>query len=476
MNHDDVRLEDEIREMFAHRSEKVRASHGPYEAVATRIKVARRRRRQRVGGSLLAVAVVAAGVGAWASQGRGPRSAPPAGPVTGGATFVYDDGVTVIPDAGGQAAAMRQATVDYLASVGQKALTGPGHTIVTTFNPGLMAAAEQVGDQLTRQQVAQLPAGSRLAFVSTDTTTGAVKAFYGGADAFRAQFSIGQLMEPVVVGAALDGGHYGPDSLEPAVNSRPLYFPIGSTRPQDHITYVDDSGREHNWPAPIDDGQGKTVTGMANLAQGLGESLSSVACDLELEPDVTPATVYGFARGLGIAASTLDFFPMPSLCLGPARLSPAQVSEVYAAFAAGVHRAQTTVTKVLDATGQVVWAAAPDGPAPRTSVAMKPKTAIQVDTMLRAAVRSGTGAVNPDLHAYAAKHPGASGKTSTVSDESVSWFAGSDNGLSTAVEVLWPGVDLHAEPAKTLVYGNQLPATVWARFMTLADQERPPQG
>lgn len=467
MNDDDVRLENDIRAMFADRSERVRRSSAPYGALLNRIALARRRRRQRVGGSLLAVAVAAAGVGAWASATTVHRSAPL--PPSGGSAksaapvrFEYADGTPIPDDASGDAAAMREAATTYLASVKQSALAGPGHTVVTTFDRAMMAAAKKAGDARAAQ-VSQLPSTYRLAFATVDSRTGFVKAFYGGSDALSSQVQVGQLMFPIVLAAALESGTgFTADSKEPATSSRALYYPIGSTKESDHITYVDADGTTRNWPPPNLDQGSASHGATATLAQGVEWSINPVMMDLELDPGVTPLATYAMAKAAGLPDTTQDFDRVPSVGLGFLSTSPARMAAVYAAFAdGGVQHDAVTVASVRDAAGHIVWTADTAG-----KRAMSPSTAAAVTGTLKLAATQGTGKGNQTLAHYAAAHPGVAGKTSTA-DMGAAWFTGYDGDLVTSVAVF--KINVHVDPPAQPPYGsdvqgNGLPATVWAEY------------
>ena len=70
-------LENEFRAMFAERSETVRTTTAPYNAVRRRIADARRKRRIRIGGAGVAFAMAVVGVGVWATVPGRPSTLPP---------------------------------------------------------------------------------------------------------------------------------------------------------------------------------------------------------------------------------------------------------------------------------------------------------------------------------------------------------------------------------------------------------------
>jgi membrane peptidoglycan carboxypeptidase len=460
-------LENEIRAMFAVRSEDVPVSGVPYRALHQRLVAARKKRRRRIGGSMLATALVAAGAGAWAVGAVPHRSAQPLSPTgqTGSAPkpvrFEYADGSPVADDDGVYVPFLKQAAEDYLSSQHQGDLTRDGYTIVTTFDRSMMAAAQRTGDVMWQDNGPMLPGGTRLAFASVDSNTGAVKAFYDGADAFTAQVPIGQLMFPVVMAAAVDSGAFSAASQEPASNTRPMYWPIGSTRPADHITYVDDRGQTRNWPPAVDDQPVVSLGSTASLAQGVEYSLSSVICDLEMEAPITPAKVYRYATALGLSPDTRDLAENPALCLGPASTSPLAMASLYGSFAdGGVHHEPMMVAKVLDGSGRAVWTADSHG----TRVLLK-ETADAVTASLQAAVGVGTGSSNPELAAYGNdRAPRAAGKTSTLADQDAVWFTGYVGGLVTAVAVFEPSQTFSFRHIGADGLGFGIPATVWTRF------------
>jgi penicillin-binding protein 1A len=495
VNEDGFQIEDEFRAMFAERSEDVSPSAAPYARLRRRIVLARRRRRQRVGGAAAAVLVVAVGVGAWSTVGGSSSSKPlpPDAPVTRSApvVFTYDDGKGFGSGDAGYLGYMRQAAVDYLAAHDVKVPDSSGYTVVTTFNHQLMDDAVVAADAgLWKTKTPQAPAGTdvHLAFAAVDPATGWVRAFYTGRDgvedytkdsadvALAGGVQIGDLMKPITMATALENG-YSPDSQEPADNSRQLYWPIGSTGGSNRLQYNDPNGAPHKWP-PASNDEASRGSGVVSLTDALAASRNATFADLEMEPTVTPTKVYKTAQAFGISPDMADFNDNPSLTLGVAALSPLRMASVYAAFpAAGVQREPVMVSKVLDASGKVVWHADSTG-----KPAVSAKTAGWMVDALHNVVKSGTPAGNHDLQSAVTKLPDAGGKTSTTDFHHAAWFDGFTAKLSTAV-VMYRGTTNppYAQLSQggtvmplttangSAVTGSSFPTSVWARFMELAE-------
>jgi len=120
------------------------------------------------------------------------------------------------------------------------------------------------------------------------------------------------------------------------------------------------------------------------------------------------------------------------------------------------------ILKVTDATGKVVYQAAP-----KKNQAISQGVAFEVTNILQNNVKSGTGT-------KAAIGRPAAGKTGTAQNFADAWFCGFTPHLSTAV---WMGHEEGQVPMTDVhgisVTGGSFPAIMWQKFMNTADRDFP---
>jgi penicillin-binding protein 1A len=173
--------------------------------------------------------------------------------------------------------------------------------------------------------------------------------------------------------------------------------------------------------------------------------------------DVGPANVVQWAHALGIS-SRLE--PDNSLALGAYELTPLEITNAYASFAAGgEYAAPIVISKIIGPGGKSI--ALPLEP-PKRRV-MQEDEAYLTTSLLRSVVQAGTA-----KRASSLGRPLA-GKTGTTNDARDTWFVGYSTEIVAGV---WVGYD---EPAP-LGWGEAgattaLPA--WIDFMKAAHGKRP---
>ena len=459
MNDDDfqieTRLEDRFRAMFAERSLDVPVATAPYHAVRQRIRLARRKRRQRLGGVGAALAVVAVGVGAWAVSG-GPESvAPPAAPVTTSdssagpkpsvpARYFYDDGKTELPAGPLRDAAEAYAKAHYRVDLA-------GLTVVTTFDRAMQGAAE----------AAQSP--NDIGFAALDPKTGYVKALRGPWDR---PVEIADTMKPIVLAAAFEIGHYTPETTEPvSADKHPLFWREGDKEP---MTYIDaETKRVRNWPP---EHSGGTFTGDPywTLAKATADAVNYPFARLALASDVGLTKVRAEAVALGIPDGAPDLGVNPSLALGVTEASPLTMAGVYGVFAdGGVRHDPVMVSAVDDAKGTVLWR--PDTTGRRV---LSQSTASEITTVLTGVLTVGTASGRPETKALGLR--GMAGMPGTSDYEHAVWFDGYSPDLATSIAL--SRVDAQGKPLKLVspdgmtLFGSTVVAPMWAQFAGTIDR------
>ncbi|WGY02531.1 transglycosylase domain-containing protein [Nocardioides sp. QY071] len=168
-----------------------------------------------------------------------------------------------------------------------------------------------------------------------------------------------------------------------------------------------------------------------NLYEGTQKSVNTFFVNLEKATGICEP--WKLAREMGITELT-KAAQVPSFTLGIADVSPLEMAEAYATFAAqGLHCDARPVTEIADAQGNVLKKYEKQC----TQVLASP-VANAVNDVLRGVVSSGGFA--------AAQYPGqpAAGKTGTTSDNKAVWFVGYTPNLAGAAMVA--GVNRAGQP------------------------------
>ena len=293
-------------------------------------------------------------------------------------------------------------------------------TARTTLSPEIQTIAERrLGAALARQgKLAGIDQGA----VVVLGRGGEVLAMVGGRDfkalqwnnATQARRQPGSAFKPFVYLAALERG------MRPAsiVRDTPLELRAGTIRNHDGV-----------------------YRGRIPLVEALVHSSNPAAVRLAIGhvPEVVDA-----ARRLGIASPLTD---EPGLALGISEVTLLELTGAYAGIAAGGRRVTPeTVLAIRDNDDRVVWCREP----PARPRVVRPEHIRDLDAMLAAAVRDGTG------RQAAPRGIRAAGKTGTTDDFRDAWFIGYTDRFTVGV---WLGNE-KPTPMKG-VAGGGLPAQIW---------------
>jgi penicillin-binding protein 1A len=307
-----------------------------------------------------------------------------------------------------------------------------GLKIYTTLDLPLQEYAERVVRQgvagYTRQHVSQG------ALVAIEPGTGEVRALVGGTSYSKSQFNRatqalrqpGSAFKPFVYLTAFDQGYH----LGSQIDDSPVSF--GNYTPHDF---------EH------------TFQGTVTFEHALVDSLNVPA--LKIANQVGIDNVIKTAHAAGIKS---DIPRNLSIALGSAEVTPLELADAYATFAAnGAYAEPLFVTRIEDHDGHVIEQSQP------SSSQVISESAVQtLDRALEAVIQRGTGTA-ADIGRPAA------GKTGTSSDSRDTWFAGYTPDLAC---VVWLGND-NDSPLAHDVTGGQLAAPLWRRFMLEAHRGLP---
>ncbi|WP_345266122.1 transglycosylase domain-containing protein [Nocardioides nanhaiensis] len=217
-----------------------------------------------------------------------------------------------------------------------------------------------------------------------------------------------------------------------------------------------------------------TSSGLMNMYSGTRLSVNTYF--IQLEEEVGICKPFELARAMGVRLTSpngeggVQPEMYPNFTLGVADVSPLEMAEAYATFAArGLHCESRPVTQIRDAQGNVLK----NYPAQCDQV-MEQSTADAVSDVLRG-VLEGSGFAA----AQALDQPSA-GKTGTTNDGNSVWFAGYMPGMAAAAMIA--GVTEAGEPDSLLyktvggstVYsasGSGFAAPIWGEAMRVIDDD-----
>ncbi|MEO8199404.1 MAG: PBP1A family penicillin-binding protein [Gemmatimonadota bacterium] len=300
-------------------------------------------------------------------------------------------------------------------------------TVHTTFDVGAQRAAERA----VRDRAAAIGRGVEGAMIALDPSTGDVLAMVGGVGpakgsynrVFLAHRQPGSAFKPFVYAAALESG------LTPA------------TLVDDEPIQIVDAGRV--W-RPENSGQ---YLGTITLRTALAHSAN--AATVRVSQHLGINKVVSMARRMGI---TSPLSSVPSLALGAAEVTPAELVTGYAPFANGGWKVEPTFVESIDVGGKTVYQVARKAP---TRV-LDSVTAYLVTSMLRSVVDEGTGYYVRNLGIYGP----VAGKTGTTNNSADVWFVGYS---PTILAGFWFGYDTpHSLGGGAS--GGRLAAPAWASF------------
>lgn len=301
-------------------------------------------------------------------------------------------------------------------------------TVHTTFDVGAQRAAERA----VRDRAAAIGRGVEGAMIAIDPATGDVFAMVGGVGPARGSYNRvflahrqpGSAFKPFVYAAALESG------LTPA------------TLVDDEPIQIVDAGRV--WRP---DNSGNRYLGTITLRTALAHSAN--AATVRVSQHLGINRVVTMARRMGI---TSPLNSLPSLALGSAEVTPAELVAGYAPFANGGYKVEAGYVVRIDVGEKTVYQAERAAP---TRV-LDSVTAYLVTSMLRSVVDEGTGYTLRNLGIYGP----VAGKTGTTNNGADVWFVGY---TPTVLAGFWFGYDT----PRTLgggASGGRLAAPAWASF------------
>ena len=275
-----------------------------------------------------------------------------------------------------------------------------------------------------------LASGPEGAVVVIEPNTRQLLALVGGFDHQAGQFNratmakrqAGSTFKPFVYAAALDTGEFTPATL------------------------VDDSPEVYDLWKPENYKKGE-FQGPVRLRVALAKSINTVA--IKVANDIGPSRVASIARAMGIESKLPETL---SLALGSGEVTPIELTNAFATFAAGGRSATLEVVREIRGGSTKEASLSP----PTFRQALRPEVAYVALDMMRSVVTEGTGARAGVLKMDVA------GKTGTSNDARDAWFIGLSPGRAVGV---WIGFDDFRRPLGRREGGSQTALPVFVSVM-----------
>ena len=338
----------------------------------------------------------------------------------------------------------------------EQELIKSGFRVYTTLDMRLNQIAQDSissGIALLEGQIkTKIPFRLEGALVSTDHSTGQIRALIGGRNYAQSNFNrilnmkrqVGSTFKPFVYLAAIQKGE------------DPNGIPYGPGHPAEDApwTLIYDRGRQ-TWSPKNHEG---TTRGWTSLREALAYSINTVAAKLGNEIGLEP--IKKLANSLGIETPLPS---VPSLSLGTAELSPVELLQAYSTVANHGLKQDLQVIRGVTQTNGMDYARFSS----KAEQVVDPASADLLTDMLQDVFKYGTARTAQTM----GFHRPSAGKTGTTNNYRDAWFAGYTPQLTT---VVWVGADQSnlRIPQLKLTGGNSaLP--IWISFMRRALESEP---
>lgn len=287
------------------------------------------------------------------------------------------------------------------------------------------------------------------AFVAIKADDGAIKTLIGGFNFYRRKFNHvtqawrqpGSTFKPFIYSAGIERGMTPITQINDAPLSIPNSGPGGSA-----------------WQPKNSDGK---YAGMITLRRALTWSKNLVSIRVLMAIGIDYGQQYlqrfGFSPKNHPASLTI--------ALGSGSVTPLQMAEGYAVFANGGYRVSAYfIDRIEDINGRVIARTAPAVAGKNAQLAIDPRNAFIMTSMLRDVVRYGTAS-----RAMSLKRNDVAGKTGTTNDFRDAWFAGFSGGI---VAITWIGYD-QPKSLGRYGFGGTASLPVWIDYMSKALKGQP---
>lgn len=273
-------------------------------------------------------------------------------------------------------------------------------------------------DEKNNWRITQMPE-VEAAFLSTDPQNGAIRSLVGGFDFNRNKFNHttqawrqpGSSFKPFIYSGALEKG-FTPASI---INDEPISFSASVTG-------------SLAWEPKNYDGK---YEGPMRMRTALAKSKNMVSIRLLQASGVH--FIQDYATRFGFDADKHP--PYLTMALGAGSVTPWQMVTAYAIFANGGYRIQPYIVRhIVDEKGQILAEAQPASAGDESLLAIDPRNAYLMDSMMRDVTIYGTAA----RASATLKRRDLAGKTGTTNEHVDAWFCGYQR---TVVGCSWIGFD-----------------------------------
>ncbi|NML33763.1 penicillin-binding protein 1A [Paraburkholderia antibiotica] len=279
------------------------------------------------------------------------------------------------------------------------------------------------------------------AFISVVPQDGAIRALVGGFDFNKNKFNHvtqawrqpGSSFKPFIYSASLEKG-LGPATI---INDAPLFFSAAETGGQ--------AWEPKNYGGGFD--------GPMTMRTALQKSKNLVSIRILNQIGTKYAQQYITRFGFD-ADRHPAYLPM---ALGAGLVTPLQMAGAFSVFANGGYRVNPyLIAEVTDQRGIVVSRVQPLVAGQNAPLAIEPRNAYVMNSLLQSVAQHGTGAKSNSL-----KRTDLGGKTGTTNDSRDAWFAGYQHTLTA---IAWIGYD-NPRSLGDKETGGGLALPVWIEYM-----------
>jgi len=350
-----------------------------------------------------------------------------------------------IVDLGTRRAELGLAQVDWARKFSPVAWTRKPKSVTEVLGVGDVVEVEiERGDPKRFAVRLSQPPRVQGALVAIDPHNRHVLALVGGSDfrksplirATQSRRQPGSAFKPIIYAAAVSTGAYTPTTV---VMDTPEVYRA--------------SLRGSSWkPRNFE----RVFVGAVSLRYALAHSINTVA--VKIGSDIGVDSIISMARAMGIQS---DLTRNLSITLGASEVTPLELTNAYATFAAGGLAADPMfITSVTDIEGEPVRLSEEREPVRAIGAA----EAFVVTSLLCSVIEEGTGKKALKLNRPLA------GKTGTANQQRDGWFVGYSPDLATGV---WVGFDDHSRMGTGWAQGAGTALPIWVDFMEAALSQRP---
>lgn len=331
-----------------------------------------------------------------------------------------------------------------------------GYQVTTSLNEKWMQYAEEVVEEQKERTLnntgQEIPEETQFGIAMVDTSTGEIKAFYGGPD--PTQYANQSLVQRQQAGSAFKP-YVLATALEQGISLRSIYD--------------GDSPKEFPGLAQPVRNDGNRSYGPVDLIQSTRDSINTSYVQLAIE--VGPQAVIETALAAGIPEKQLETAEIgPNIALGTMSVAAVDQAAGFATFAnGGYHMPQHLIAKVVDTeTGEELQPKDADILESGGTRAFSAETAADATYAMQQVITDNHNAKLDDGRPMA-------GKTGTSNNAVSAWFVGFVPQYSTAVGLHRTDGEPLVLPGEASIYGGQMPARLWKAFMTKVLEDVPPE-